>query len=146
MRVLITALALLLLPASARSQAPDRKFGGCNDALTLCAGPAASFSVVELNLSDDTSRAGLIPGIGYGVTFWPAEWYNAGASLFLEVVTGDGADVLAPAFVLSFAEYLRAGIGFRRTSDGGNSETDTLFLLGLGADFGPTPGLGLVAP
>ena len=130
MRVLITVLALLLLPASAWSQAPDRKFGGCNKALTLCAGPAASFSVVELNLSDDTSRAGLIPGIGYGVTFWPTEWYNAGAALFLEVVTGE-TDALAPAFVLSFAEYLRAGVGFRRTSDGGNSETDTLFLLGL---------------
>lgn len=142
MRALLV-LAILALPMSAWPQPPDRKFGGCNDALTLCAGPAASFSVVELNLSDDTSRAGLIPGIGYGITFWPTEWYNAGAALFLEVVTGDGPNVLAPAFVLSFAEYLRIGVGFQWTSNAGESETDMLFLLGLGADFGPTPGLGL---
>lgn len=144
-RFLFALLMLCTLPLPAWAQTPDRKLGGCSTDGVVCVGPAASFSLVKLNLSDDTMTAGLIPGVGYGVTYWANEWYNVGASLFLEVVTGDGPSVVAPAFVASFAEYLRVGVGFQRTSgDGTETSTDTLFLFGLGVDLGATPGLGIV--
>ena len=137
-------LALLLLPTLALADLPDRRFGGCTDDHEVCAGPAAALSVVSHSLETGETVAGLIPGVGYGVTAFADKWYNVGADLFLEVRTGEGPDVFAPAFLLSFAEYLRVGVAFERTSNAGESNTDTRLLLGIGADFGPTPGLGLV--
>ncbi len=129
---------------------PDRKFGGCNDSRSICAGPSASASFVILDLSDGTSKGGFVPGAGYGVTFFANQWYNTGLSVYVSYVTSGNSQpaVLTPTLVLSFAEYVRIGFGFERTSampaSGGSpatpSKTDAIMVLGFGLDFGSTPG------
>ena len=129
---------------------PDRKFGGCNASGSICAGPSASASFVILDLSNGTSKGGFVPGAGYGVTFLANKWYNTGLSAYISYVTsGSGLpSVLTPTFVFSFAEYVRIGFGFERTSaqpaTGGSpaiaAKTDAIMVLGFGLDFGSTPG------
>lgn len=152
-RLVISLLVLSCLAGRAAaddSAQPDRKFGGCNDAGSICAGPSASASFVILDLSDGTSKGGFVPGAGYGVTFFANRWYNTGLSVYISYVTSGNSlpSVLTPTLVLSFAEYVRIGFGFERTSalpattgtPATPTKTDAIMVLGFGLDFGSTPG------
>jgi hypothetical protein len=139
----LAVLTFGVCSARAQSPAPDRTFGGCNSAGTICGGPSASASFVILDLTNGTSRGGFVPGAGYGVTFLANQWYNLGVSLYASYVTGNGSpDEFTPILVASFAEYLRIGIGLDRTSAeaGVSGKTDVIMTFGLGLDFGATPG------
>lgn len=151
-RLVISILVLSCFITSAQADdaaQPDRRFGGCNASGSICGGPSASASFVILDLTNGTSKGGFVPGAGYGVTFLANRWYNIGLSAYVSYVTsGNGLPaVLTPTLVFSFAEYVRIGFGFERTSAqlaAGDSpampaKTDAILVLGLGLDFGSTP-------
>ncbi len=122
---------------------PDRKFGGCTDDGSICGGPSASASFVILNLSDGSSKGGFVPGAGYGVTLAANQWYSVSFSLYASYVAGGSSPALfTPMLVGAFAEYLRIGVGLERTSSqmGVSGKTDVIMVIGLGLDFGATPG------
>ena len=132
--------------AQEASDPPDRRWGGCTRDGFLCAGPSVAASLAVINLGPDKTsriRGGFVPGAGYGVTAWASEWYNVGAAFHLSLVMGgDAPAVITPAVVVSFAEYMRVGVGLEYTDggEGRSSRLDPLILFGLGLDFGTTPG------
>lgn len=56
-------------------------FGGCNKLGTFCAGPWISVNLIAANLSTGKLEASFTPGVGYGFTLYPGQWYSIGAAL-----------------------------------------------------------------
>ena len=83
----------------------------------------------------------MIPGIGYGATYKPNEWYATGAALYLSFQVGQGQPNQAiPSLMLSFANYVRLGLGVSITEqDTGPTKKSWSVLFGLGSDFGGSP-------
>lgn len=139
MKRLLLAVMVLCLPALALANHPDRRYGGCTDDHTICAGPALAVGLLARDLKLDENRVGFMPGFGYAVTFFADQWHAAGAGFYLNLETNGptGADVFTPSFIASFAEFARVGIGIERIKPrGADAETHLLVLIGLGIDIG----------
>lgn len=127
-------LALVLLwPSCARAG----EFGGCFAGGALCAGPSATLTVGEFNLATQSFSGGVSPGIGYGLTLNPSQWYATGLAAYLDFSVGGGKPNRArPALMLSFADYVRLGAALTVTE---RDEAPTLFqwslLFGVGRDL-----------
>ena len=134
----------LLLPSASHAQQATRDFGGCVRGDTICFGPSAAVTVGQFNLTTGKFLGGVIPGIGYGATFFADQWYQTGLSLQMAFTVGSAAPNSAvPGLMLSFADYVRVGGGLQITeSPIGGPTKEWLIRFGFGKDFG---GLGPIA-
>jgi len=145
MNKLLVVMLLVVGPHSAFADDPTvtRRLGGCAKEESLCWGPSATLSLASINLSHRKFSSNFIPGVGYGVTFFANTSYSLGLSGYFSLTQGDNGlpDVIVPSAVLSFAEYVRLGIGARITDDTSTvkGSTDWLLLIGFGLDIGSTP-------
>jgi hypothetical protein len=135
---LLAILALMLLtPGKARA---DQQFGGCFAGGQLCAGPSATVTVGALNLATSKFSGGLSPGLGYGLTFAPDQWYATGLAGYLSFTVGGGEPNHAmPSLMFSFANYVRIGAGLAVTEQDVGMLKQVSLLFGLGSDFGGSP-------
>jgi hypothetical protein len=139
-QILLFALSLSI-PVDVAAQDNSSQFGGCLAGGDVCLGPSASISVSEFNLSTSKFAGGVIPGIGYGATYKPNEWYATGAALYLSFQVGQGQPNQAiPTLMFSFANYVRLGIGIAVTEqDSGPTQKQWKLFFGLGSDIGGSP-------
>lgn len=133
-RLLFAAVLLTALPARAE------QFGGCFAGGKLCAGPSATITVGEFNLATQKFSGGVSPGIGYGMTYAPERWYATGLAGYLAFSVGGAQPNSArPALLLSFANYLRLGVGLAVTERDVGTLKQWSLLFGIGSDFGGSP-------
>ena len=100
----------------------------------ICAGLSASVSLGEYNLTTGKMAGGIFPGVGYGATYKPDAWYATGVAAYLSFsVGGSQPNQLAPTVMVSFANYVRVGIGALVRE---NYTTQWRVLFGMGSDFG----------
>ena len=66
----------LLLAGTAHAQTPQ--FGGCIRGGSVCFSPSATVTVGQFNFATSKFSGGIVPGIGYGATYAPTEWYATG--------------------------------------------------------------------
>lgn len=139
--LLLVSAFLTTLTGLASAQTSSPQFGGCLAGGNVCLGPSATVTVGELNLSTSKFSGGVMPGIGYGATYRPNEWYATGAALYLSFLVGQGQPNQAvPSLMLSFANYVRLGVGVSITEQAsGLLQTQWKILFGLGSDFGGSP-------
>ena len=127
-----------LLLAGQAQASPE--FGGCIRNGAVCFGPSATVTVGQFNFSTSKFSGGIVPGVGYGATYAPTEWYATGLAGYLAFTVGRGEPNQAiPSLMLSFANYLRLGAGVSVTETSGPVETQWRLLFGLGSDFGGSP-------
>lgn len=124
-------IVALLVPSVARGEDQTRTFGGCNTKTTFCYGPTTTVSVVGYSLKSGEFTLGLIPGAGYGVTFFADKTYQLGLGGYAAIQKANDTTVGMFSAIASFAQYLRFGWGWQITGH----ERDNLLLLGLGADL-----------
>lgn len=135
--ILLVLLGSLMFAQPARAT----DFGGCFDAgKTICAGPSATLTLVGLDLKQGTFATGIIPGVGYGVTFFSDKWYVTGLAFYANLSTTSAGTSGLFSMIGSFANYVRFGVGETIIGAGlGNGFQHNLtLLLGVGADFGRT--------
>jgi hypothetical protein len=152
--IALVALSLLLGAGLAMgSEASSPQYGGCivqeksssgkpcDPKLEDCkcllqAGVAVAVTVAKYAAGKFT--AGLLPGIGYGVVLFPERWYSLGLASYGQLmVGGENAYEASVSGLVSFARYLRFGIGSDWTGHAGGSATrDTVYLIGAGSDYG----------
>ena len=138
--LLVLAGSLLAASTALAQTPPSPQFGGCFAQGQVCLGPSASITLGELNLATSKFSGGIIPGVGYGVTYAQSEWYATGLALYFSFKAGqDGPNQAIPSLVLSFANYVRVGTGVAITETDGPVQTQWLLLFGLGSDFGGSP-------
>ena len=153
-----TIVALLLLPGTARAQtAPPKataaapvvqvlpqvaasddpappapsKFGGCVGPWT-CFQPSAVVIPLSINLRTKTVEPGFQPGVGYGVTFHPGQWYSFGVDIYLNV--GVAPQVAAIAVLGKAVNgYLR--FGWSKGFIGDSNASSPRLLVGVGTDL-----------
>ena len=82
--------------------------------------------------------AGLLPGIGYGFVLFPERWYSLGVAAYGQLmVGGENPYEASVSGLVSFARYLRFGIGSDWTGHAGQSATrNTAYLIGAGSEYG----------
>jgi hypothetical protein len=105
---------------------------------SMRAGVSTAITVGEFNLSTSKFAGGVVPGIGYGITVWPNKWHAVGLAAYLSFIVGKGQpNQAAPTLMLSFASYVRLGLGaIVQEQEAGPARTQWRLLFGLGADFG----------
>ena len=112
---LAVAAVIVLSAAPALAQtppAPSPQFGGCFSGGTLCAGPSAAITIAAFNLSTSQFSGGVSPGIGYGLTYEPDQWYAAGVDLYASLRLGQGQPNAATFSLMGhFANYIFVGVG-----------------------------------
>jgi hypothetical protein len=131
--------SLIILGYRCKAQAAERgpQFGGCilTVSPTECrleAGPSVAVTVGKYE--SGKFSAGVLPGVGYGLTLYPQRWYSLGLAGYGQLSVGGAAPSSGTLSVLmSFAEYVRLGVGRTFLEGGGGS---TALLFGLGLDFG----------
>ena len=117
----LIVIALSFLAATAVNVAFERvaragdatpQFGGCFSSGKACAGPSAAITVASFNLATSQFSGGVAPGLGYGVTYAPAEWYAVGVDLYASLRLGQGQPNQATFSLMAhFANYVFLGIG-----------------------------------
>lgn len=136
----VVACFLLLVSSSASAQipAPNPQFGGCFSGNTICLGPSAAIVVGEFNISTSKFTGGFIPGAGYGATFMADTWHTVGVDFYMSFTVSQSVPNNAiPTLMLSFANYLRAGLGYSITEQSvGSALKQPLLLFGVGSNFG----------
>jgi hypothetical protein len=133
----LLSVTFLLLAKTAKA---DSQFGGCFAGGTICAGPSATITVGEFNLSTGKFSGGVSPGLGYGLTYAPDQWYATGLAGYLAFsVGGSEPNHARPSLMFSFANYLRIGAGLAITEQPVGTLKNWSLLFGIGADFGGTP-------
>lgn len=136
--ICLLALGSLLIAGQARAASPE--FGGCIRDGAICFGPSATVTVGQFNFATSKFSGGIVPGVGYGATYAPNEWYATGLAGYLAFTVGKGEPNEAiPSLMLSFANYVRVGAGVSITETAGPVETQWRLLFGLGSDFGGSP-------
>ena len=137
---LLGVVAVLLFAPPAKAETSPQ-FGGCFDSGKVCLGPSATISVGQFNLSTSKFQGGVIPGVGYGLTYAPDQWYATGLSLYASFLVGQGtANTLTPSLMFSFANYVRIGAGLAMAEQAsGPVSQQWLLQFGLGSDFGGSP-------
>jgi hypothetical protein len=135
-RLSVIAALLCLLVAKASAEDGPR-FGGCFSGGALCVGPSAAITVGELNLSTGKFSGGVIPGVGYGIVYQPSKWYATGLAAYLSFLVGRGqANQVAPTLMVSFASYIRLGLGaIVQEQEAGPARTQWRLMFGMGSDF-----------
>ena len=128
--MLLLACALAL-PWSARADEATRPFGGCNSLGTICYGPTMAISLVGMDMSTGKFTAGVIPGAGYGITFFADKPYQLGLGGYAAIQTGPDTTSGLFSGIVSFANYLRVGVGWQVLG----ATHSSLLLLGLGTDL-----------
>lgn len=132
---LVVGVAFIVFAIWAKcSHAAESQFGGCFAGGAVCAGPSATITVGEYNVTRAKFSGGVSPGLGYGVTYAPDRWYATGASLNLAFSVGESS-YAKPGLVLSFANYVRLGVAAYLYE----GRREFAIVGGLGADFGGTP-------
>jgi hypothetical protein len=137
---LVALLSVAFLYACTAKADTGPQFGGCPTP-TLCLGPSATVTVGQFDFATSKFSGGLMPGIGYGATYAPGSWYATGLDLYLSFQVGQGQPNQAtPSLMLSFANYLRTGVGVAIVEqETGPVKTAWRLLFGLGSDFGGSP-------
>jgi len=145
MRNLITSavcwIGLLVPSVAAAADGPTRRFGGCTDDGFFCAGPSVSVSLVGWDIDAQRWRLGVVPGVGYGVTFFAKDWYQLGLAAYATVLQRNNLPtVVTPAAIVSFAEYVRLGIASDITESTATAPASSspIILFGFGIEFGRT--------
>jgi hypothetical protein len=138
--LIATALAILLFGIRLAKAETGGQFGGCVSP-TLCLGPSATVTVGQFDFSSSKFSGGIMPGLGYGATYAPSSWYATGAALYMSFLVGQGQPNQAiPSLMLSFANYVRIGVGVAIVEqDSGPVKTSWKLLFGLGSDLGGSP-------
>lgn len=132
----IVACILASVPARAQSS----QFGGCVRDGAVCFGPSATVTVGQFDFSTSKFSGGIVPGVGYGATLAPSQWYATGAALYLSFLVGqEQPNEAVPALMFSFANYLRAGVGVSIRETAGPVETAWRSMFGIGSDIGGPP-------
>jgi hypothetical protein len=134
-RALVVALCLL---AASPALAEGGQFGGCFAGGALCAAPAVAVTVGQFSLTTNKFSGGVSPGVGYGITYRPDQWYATGlAAYFAFSVGGSQPNEAAPSLLLSFANWIRfgAGLGIREQADG-PARLEWVLRFGIGTDVG----------
>ena len=144
-KIFLTVVACVLLssvPALAQTPAPvSPQFGGCFSGGTLCAGPSAAITVAAFNLSTSQFSGGVSPGIGYGLTYEPDQWYAAGVDLYASLRLGQGQPNAATFSLMGhFANYIFVGVGpsITQGATGQSATVQWSILGGLGVPIGGT--------
>jgi len=139
--LLLIALAVVFL-GLARIARADSIGGGCSTNAVgklgiVCGQPDLAASLVEVNLKSGSVVTSVDPMLGYGVTIWSDKWYTTGLAAHVGFRNAsDSTQRILPEIDLSFAKYVRIGIGKPFKGDGA-----TRLFLGLGASLG-APGKG----
>lgn len=136
MKKLLTISALLFicfLPDIAKAQTapvaePTRTFGGCNKIGTFCAGPSALITVAAYDLTNHKVVGSFAPGLGYGFTMRPKEWYAYGLDAGLSLQTSGQSSF---SLMFKFANYIHVGVA-RSFGDAGGA---WLIPVGFGIDL-----------
>ena len=104
-----------------------------------CVGPAVSVTVGEFNLNTSKFAGGIVPGVGYGVTY--SGPVQLGAALYASFLVGQGQpNQLAPSLILSIANYIQIGAGPEIIEQpSGPAQIQWRLLFGLGTSFGGSP-------
>jgi hypothetical protein len=139
--LLLAAVVLgVLLLGLVRYAKADSQFGGCFAGGKVCAGPSATVTVGEFNLSTSKFSGGVSPGLGYGLTYMPDAWYATGVAGYLAFsVGGEQPNHARPSLMFSFANYLRIGAGMAITEQPIGTLKQWSLLFGIGSDFGGSP-------
>jgi hypothetical protein len=150
---LVVVSVLLGFGLAVAGEANSPKYGGCiveekgasgkicDPKLEDCkcllqAGPAAAVTVAKYAAGNFV--AGLLPGLGYGLVLFPERWYSLGVAAYGQLmVGGENPWEASVSGLVSFARYLRFGLGSDWTGHAGKSAArDTAYLIGLGSEFG----------
>lgn len=134
--LVLAAAALCLQAMPARAQGlPTRSLGGCAGRNNwFCAGPTLSVTLTQLSLKDLTPSGTFEPGLGYGITLFSDQWYTVGLGVAYSLTTPpQGPSTFAPSAVLSFAEYLRIGLMWSKTT---GQPPERALLIGMGFELG----------
>lgn len=84
--------------------------------------------------------AGFLPGLGYGLVLLPKKWYSLGLAAYGQLSVGTSPNTGALSFLLSFANYVRVGLGETwEEQSSGPARRSTALLFGLGSDVGGSP-------
>ena len=77
-------------------------------------------------------EASFSPGIGYGLTFNPTQWYAAGVDLYLSIDPGPGQRVSGAIMAKLIGGWFRVGLARDFVSAG---KKCTRIPIGVGLDF-----------
>lgn len=84
--------------------------------------------------------AGLLPGLGYGLVLSPDRWYALGLAAYGQLSVGSPPNTGALSALVSFANFIRFGVGETWTEQAsGPARSSTALLFGLGSDIGGSP-------
>lgn len=133
--VMLFLAVVFAVVAAAHRSARAEQFGGCFASGQLCAGPSASVMLGEYNVTTGKFAGGASPGLGYGLTFAPDQWYATGLSLNLAFTVGGDANFAKPSAVFSFANYVRFGVAAYLFE----GRRELAVIGGIGSDFGGSP-------
>jgi len=152
-KTLFTVLAALIVeaiiccsePKPAKASTADPTLGGCivcaeRDPNTgvckvckLSAHPTVVQPLTAIDLKTSTLLYGLqavSPGVCYGVTYQPAEWYASGASFCLNTAHTSDGNTVFPSGVLQLLKWGQVGMG-AMCSDANSAEKDKLICHAL---------------
>ena len=108
----VSCYATLFATHAQAQVAPSPQFGGCFASGKLCAGPSAAITVASFNLATSQFSGGISPGLGYGVTYAPDQWYAVGLDLYASLRLGQGQPNQATFSAMGhFANYVFIGVG-----------------------------------
>jgi hypothetical protein len=118
--LIVAALICCSEPKKANASPNDPALGGCiikgPDGVTckLSAHPTVIQPLSAIDLKTSTLMYGLqavSPGVCYGVTYGPSEWYASGASFCLNVAHTEAGNVVFPSGVLQLVKWAVVGLG-----------------------------------
>jgi hypothetical protein len=132
----VGACALFAFSHKAYATPDQSQFGRCWG--DWCLGPAVALTLGEYNFYTKKFSGGIIPGVGYGVT-WDGP-INLQAAVYVSFLVGQGQpNQLAPSLILSIFNYIQVGAGPEVIEQPtGPTQTQWRILFGLGTNFGAT--------
>jgi len=106
-----TRVSIILLSGYLSSTAIAGEKGYfANDKLHV--GLSTTVLVASYNLATGDISGGVDPGICFGISAWPREWYTAGTDMCAAFRLGQGVPNQARLiFLVKFADYINIGIG-----------------------------------
>jgi hypothetical protein len=137
---LLAFVATYAIPGATQAHAQTPQFGTCFGVdQKTCVGPAVAITVGEFNLNTSKFSGGIVPGVGYGVTY--SGPVALGAALYASFLVGQGQpNQLAPSLILSIANYIQIGAGPEIIEQpSGPAQVQWRLLFGLGTSFGGSP-------
>lgn len=141
----LTAASCLLATSTTLADAPTPQFGGCawwvdasHKSCRLQAGPTVTVTLGKYERGK--FAAGFLPGLGYGLVLYPDRWYALGLGAYGQLSVGTAPNTGVLSLILSFANYVRLGLGETwEEQPSGPAQRSTALLFGLGSDVGGSP-------